>query len=82
MMHWENFNNGEAALDPGFAMLIAQIQHHIRCGEVRNLPMEVLYDLTLGVALSLAKRKLNDSLSLDDDLLEQVAESCCRSIAR
>lgn len=82
--HWASANRGELTgdVDPGFAMLIRQVQQSIDRGEVRDLPMEVLYELTLGVALSLAKRKLNESLQLDDDLLAQIAEACCRAIAR
>ena len=84
MADWASIHDDELSdtVPPGFAMLIRQVRQSIEEGEVRNLPMEVLYELTLGVALSLAKRKLNDSLDLDDDLLGQVAEACCRAIAR
>jgi len=52
----------------------------VAAGNVREMPPMVLYALTMGVALSLAKRHITGTLVLNDDDLNSVAHACLRAI--
>jgi AcrR family transcriptional regulator len=49
---------------------------------IKDLPMTALYELTLGVALRLARQYSTGQLSIDDDTLTLIARSCWDAIAR
>jgi AcrR family transcriptional regulator len=66
--------------DQNMQMMVEIIMRNFQQGHIRQMPLEVLYDLTLGVALSLAKRRIKGTVTLDDNELEAIAEACCRSI--
>ncbi len=42
----------------------------------KDLPFEVLTDLTIGMAVSLAKRHIAGVILLDDELVQAVADAC------
>ncbi|MGF1506598.1 MAG: TetR/AcrR family transcriptional regulator [Anaerolineae bacterium] len=69
-------------LDENMGQLAAMIQTEFAAGTVQELPFPVLYELTLGVALGLAKRLIAGVVVMDASELEHVAEACCRAIAK
>lgn len=74
---------GEAhslTFDDNITRLVEVIQRDIDRELVRDMPYEVIYALTLGVAISLAKRQINGTLHLDDAILAETAAACCRAI--
>mgnify|MGYP000057409864 CR=1 FL=1 len=67
-------------LDENTLPLAQMIQHDIEQGVIQRLPLEALHDMTLGVAIMLAKRQIRGEIQLDEDALERVALACCRAI--
>lgn len=74
--HWETM-----ALDDNFQRLMALIERDFSAGIIREMPFEVLYELTLGVALALAKRRIAGGIELGEVLLETAADACCRAVS-
>jgi AcrR family transcriptional regulator len=68
------------AEDEHYAALAALIMADFGQGVIKEMPIEVLYELTLGVAVGLAKREIAGSLQLDDETLAWAADACCRAI--
>ena len=68
-------------IDENFAALAKLINRLVNTRAIKPLPLEVMYDLTLGVAVSLAKRQIAGSLILDDHTLSSVAIASCRALA-
>jgi TetR/AcrR family transcriptional regulator, repressor of fatR-cypB operon len=48
----------------------------------KDLPIDVLYELTIGVAVRLAKRRTAGLPPLDDRTLERVADMCYQAVIR
>jgi len=69
-------------IDPNLARLLHLVQADMERGDILTLPMYALYDMTLGVALALAKRQIAGTLKLDEATLALIAQSCCCAIAR
>ena len=67
--------------DENTSILFTLIEQDFAAGVLRPLPFEVLYDLTLGVALSLAKRQIENGLALNEEQLVEIAEATCRSVS-
>lgn len=67
-------------IDDNFTLLFEMIRADIDAGRIRPLPFEVFYDLSIGVALSLAKRQISQGMHFDTPLLEAVAEACWRAV--
>lgn len=67
--------------DPNFSMIVARITADIQAGYIKSLPEWVIYDLTFGVAISVAKHVLAGLIGPSDKLLSEIAESCYRAIA-
>lgn len=67
-------------LDENMHRLMQMVTDDYTQGTVRQMPFEVLSDLTLGVALNLAKRTIAGTIQPDDALLEETANACCRAI--
>ncbi|MCA9912490.1 MAG: TetR/AcrR family transcriptional regulator [Anaerolineae bacterium] len=65
-----------------YADLVNMLQGAIGQGLVKPLPYGAFYDLTLGVAISLAKRKISGGLSLDEATLEMIADAVCSAVAQ
>ena len=49
-------------------------------GLIKELPLEVIFELTLGVAVGLAKRQISGTIDLDDATLDIIADSCSRAV--
>jgi len=65
-----------------YADLIETMQRDIEQGLVKPLPYEAFYDLTLGVAVSLAKRKIAGTVTFDQATLEIVADAICEAVGQ
>jgi TetR/AcrR family transcriptional regulator, repressor of fatR-cypB operon len=49
---------------------------------IKNFPVDVIYELTLGVAARVAYHDTTNEHTLDDQLLVQIAAACWQAIAR
>ncbi|HJZ46712.1 MAG TPA: helix-turn-helix domain-containing protein [Roseiflexaceae bacterium] len=49
---------------------------------LKDLPFDVIYELTLGVAARIALRHTIDESTIEDQMLEQIAAACWQAIAR
>ncbi len=56
------------------------IQSEIDSGLVKDLPLSVIYALTSGAAINLAKLQIAGRVDLDETMLNDIAERVCRSI--
>lgn len=65
-----------------YAPLYGLIEADVQAGYIRELPEAVLYDLTLGVALNLAKRQITGQLVADTALLDEMAAAVQRAIGK
>ena len=68
------------AEDENYRALAALIVADFEQGVIKEMPFDVLYELTLAVAVGLAKRQIAGSLHLDDETLAWAADACCRAI--
>lgn len=68
-----------------FAEEIAQyvkfVKGGIEEGLVKNLPFEIIIELTFGVAVSLAKQHIAGTVILNEELLQTTADACWDAIA-
>lgn len=71
----------DAQLDDSMNRLAMMIKRDVSEGKIRAMPYEVFYELTLGVAVSLAMRKICRDVDFDDALLRSTAEACARAVA-
>lgn len=60
--------------------LFKMAQNDIEQGVVIELPLEVIYTMTLTVALNLAKSQIQTNLTLEDEILDLIAERVCRAV--
>lgn len=67
-------------LDDNMRQLMAMLTTLITDGVVREMPPVVFYELTIGVALGLAKRQIGGTVALSRAELEEIALTCCRAI--
>lgn len=74
-LHFENPSEDEAAL----YHLVEQYQSQQL---LKDLPFSVLYELTLGVALRLARYQSSGQLTTDEATLTNIARACWDAIAR
>jgi AcrR family transcriptional regulator len=70
------------SLDANFRLLVGMIEQDFADGHIRPMPFEVLYELTVGVALGLAKRRIAGGIDLSAEALAEAAEACCRAVSR
>ena len=56
------------------------IQKDIDQGLLKNWPLIVLYHMTAGLAVRLAKLQNTGLIALDRETLETIADASCRSI--
>lgn len=63
-----------------YGEMVTMLQRAIANGKVKPFPYGAFYDLTLGVAISLAKRKISGGLSLDEATLEMIADAVCSAV--
>lgn len=66
--------------DQDLVPLIQIIREDIKKGLIRDLPLDVIYALTIDVAKSLAKLQIAGIVQLDEAMLEEIAEASCRML--
>lgn len=64
------------------ATIMQLVQQDLAHGLLADLPFAVLYELTLGVAVALARHQTAGTLVLDPHQQDMVASACCRAVAR
>jgi Tetracyclin repressor-like HI_0893, C-terminal domain len=62
--------------DQNIALLVNRFRSRSTGGLLKDLPQEVLWDLSLGAAIRLAKR----ATPLETEVLEEIAASCWRAV--
>ncbi len=71
----------EETPDENIIQLYALIEQDLATGVLRPLPDPVLFALTMGVAISLAKQQIEGTLTLSEDELVDIADAVCRAVA-
>ena len=66
--------------DANTQALASLIETDVADGRLRPMPVDVMYVLSLGVALGLAKRQIAGSIDLDDAALTEIAEALVRAL--
>ena len=70
----------ETAGDGVMAPLARALQDDIAHGLIRDWPLHVIYAMTAGVAISLARVQHAGVVTLSRTMLESIAAACCHSI--
>ena len=60
--------------------LMQVIKEDMVQGIIKAYPIEVLYELTLGVAVRLAKQQIAEVIQLEPAILESIAETCSQAL--
>ena len=80
----EQFKNSpyhtEEAFGVAFDKLVVVLNEDIANGRLKNFPIPVMYQMTLTVAISLAKEVIKGQLVVDDELLDRVATASCETL--
>jgi AcrR family transcriptional regulator len=63
-----------------FEKLIVTLNEDIANGRLKNFPIMIMYEMTLTVAISLAKQVVKGHLVVDEELLDKVATACCEAL--
>lgn len=71
----------EAHMNDNVNRLSLMIKRDVTEGKIREMPYEVFYELTLGVAVSLAMRKICRDVEFDEAMLRSTAKACARAVA-
>ncbi len=83
-LFFEQFKNSpyhtEESLGPDFDKLIGALNEDIANGRLRNFPIPVIYQMTITIAISLAKQVIQKQLDMDAELLDQVATASCQAL--
>jgi MFS superfamily sulfate permease-like transporter len=66
--------------DGGMGPLVQAMLADIEGGLVKPWPLHVIYAMTAGVAINVAKFQIAGVISLDRAALEAIADAACRSI--
>jgi AcrR family transcriptional regulator len=66
--------------DENLSALVQVVQEAIQQGLIKDRPLDVIYILTLGIAISLAKLQIAGVIKLDDTMLDEIAEASCRTL--
>jgi TetR/AcrR family transcriptional regulator, repressor of fatR-cypB operon len=72
----------EALANDGFGFIAELFAGDPASRPLKDLPLDVIYELTLGVAARLAHRHAAGERMLEDRQLEQIAAACWQAIAR
>ncbi|NJL95362.1 MAG: TetR/AcrR family transcriptional regulator [Anaerolineae bacterium] len=70
----------EIGLDENLETVFAMVQAEIAQGNLADLPTDLLYEMTLGIAVRLAKRVIAGHLHLEDVLLGWIAAAVYRGV--
>lgn len=73
-------NRQSIETDEDLASLLQVIREGINQGLIKDRPFDVIYVLTVGVAISLAKLQIAGIIQLDETALEEIAEASCRTL--
>ncbi len=82
----EQFENSPYArmclhdFDSQIQPLFEWIEAQKRAGNMADLPMEILYELSLGFAISLAKQQIAGSIQVTDVVLDEVSRVILRGL--
>jgi AcrR family transcriptional regulator len=80
----EQFKNSpyhnDESLGPDFEKLIAALNTDIANGHLKDFPIMVMYEMTMTVAISLAKQVVKGHLVVDEELLDKVATASCETL--
>ena len=68
--------------DGDFAFLAELFEGNPAERPLKDLPLDVIYELTLGVAARLAHRHAADATTMGDQQLAEIAAACWQAIAR
>jgi AcrR family transcriptional regulator len=66
--------------DENLSSLVQIVQEDIRQGVIKDMPLDVIYTLTVGVAISVAKLQIAGIIKLDEAMLSEIAEASCRAL--
>jgi AcrR family transcriptional regulator len=75
------WDEGHLRMNEDTAALIDLIGRGMEAGHIAPMPMEVLYELTVGVAVRLAKRQIAGTIELDEVQLNRIAAACYRAVS-
>lgn len=67
--------------DANMTQVVNLIQADMAQGLLLVMPFDVLYELTMGVAINLAKRQIMGFIDLDEVMLNALADACVRAIS-
>lgn len=66
--------------DPHLASMILAVRADIESGLIKDLPLDVIYALTVDVAKSLARLRIAGLIQLDEAKLNEIAEASCKTL--
>lgn len=72
--------HGKIEDNPKWAAFWKVLREDIKRGLIRDWPFDVMYNMTAGLAVKLAKFQSSGIIDLDRDTLEAIADASCRSI--
>lgn len=75
--HWDAIIADNDAMQ----QLTALLQSGFDAGYLRPFQLPVFYDMTIGVAMSLAKRSIRGEVALNDVMLMRIARAVCQSVS-
>jgi AcrR family transcriptional regulator len=80
----EQFKNSpyhtDESFGPDFEKLIVALNEDVANGRLKNFPIMVMYQMTLTVAISLAKEVVKGQLVVGEALLDNIATTICESL--
>lgn len=68
-------------IEQSFRHVAARIRADVQAGFIKPLPDTVIFDLTFGVAISVAKRVNAGTMAISATLIDEIAMSCYAAIA-
>lgn len=70
----------ESAFDENMQRLYELLAADFAAGRLEPMPLPVLYEMTVGVAIGLAKQQINGVVDLSPDDLDRIARACLRAV--
>ncbi len=74
------YKHQQGGFDGNWSWLGEKFQRAIAESEIANLPFLVVYNLTLGVAMALAKQQITQAIELDEVTLQKTADAVCQAV--
>lgn len=66
----------------GFKTLIDVIERQQQKGFIKPLPLPVMYQLTIGTAIGLAKLHIGGEATLDEQMLQEIAQAAVKTLKK